>query len=131
MAQRLRECCLLGRCLHEFAIGSVTSNKPLEWTGHHLVSATPPYALCLPLRGSVRARPNNPVNSFGIRIAQPLFDGKGLSDEVEIVSSPGLLTITPSVHLGAGWVEAAAACDAHGLLDEITATRVDDDDCAW
>jgi hypothetical protein len=33
-------------------------------------------------------------------------------------------------HLGAGWVEAAAACDAHGLLDEITATRVDDDDCA-
>jgi hypothetical protein len=64
------------------------------------------------------------VHSFGIRIAQPLLDVTSLSDDVEIVSSPGLLTITPSVHLGAGWVEAAAACDAHGLLDEITATRV-------
>lgn len=31
------------------------ANKPLEWTGHHLLSATPPHALCLPLRGSVRS----------------------------------------------------------------------------
>ena len=30
------------------------SNKPLEWTGPHLVSALPPNAPCLPLRGSVR-----------------------------------------------------------------------------
>jgi hypothetical protein len=30
------------------------SNKPLEWTGHHLLSAPPPQAPCLPLRGSVR-----------------------------------------------------------------------------
>ncbi len=43
---------------------------------------------------SVRARPNNPLNSFGIRIAQPLLDVTGLSDEVEIVSLSGLLTIT-------------------------------------
>ncbi len=31
-----------------------TSNKPLEWTGHHQQSAAPPQAPCLPLRGSVR-----------------------------------------------------------------------------
>ena len=30
-----------------------TSNKPFEWTGHHQFSATPPQALCLPLKGSV------------------------------------------------------------------------------
>ena len=34
--------------------GRDTSNKPLEWTGHHQLSATPPQASCLPLRGSVR-----------------------------------------------------------------------------
>ena len=31
----------------------VPSNKPLEWTGLHLLSAAPPQAPCLPLRGSV------------------------------------------------------------------------------
>ena len=29
------------------------ANKPLEWTGHHQLSASPPQAPCLPLRGSV------------------------------------------------------------------------------
>jgi hypothetical protein len=28
-------------------------NKPFEWTGHHHLSASPPRALCLPLKGSV------------------------------------------------------------------------------
>ncbi len=31
------------------------ANKPLEWTGHLILSAAPPQAPCLPLRGSVRA----------------------------------------------------------------------------
>ncbi len=30
------------------------SNKPLEWTGHHKISATARQSPCLPLRGSVR-----------------------------------------------------------------------------
>jgi hypothetical protein len=30
------------------------ANKPLEWTGHPQLSASPPQASCLPLRGSVR-----------------------------------------------------------------------------
>jgi hypothetical protein len=33
---------------------SSSSNKPFEWTGHHQLSASPPQALCLPLKGSVR-----------------------------------------------------------------------------
>lgn len=37
---------LLGRCN--------SSNKPLEWTGHQMLSAWLPHAPCLPLRGSVR-----------------------------------------------------------------------------
>ena len=36
-----------------FPIGSVLSNKPLEWTGHPHPSASPLQPLCLPLRGSV------------------------------------------------------------------------------
>jgi len=32
----------------------IVPNKPLEWTGHHQLSATQPQVLCLPLRGSVR-----------------------------------------------------------------------------
>jgi hypothetical protein len=31
----------------------IVPNKPLEWTGHHQLSATQPQVLCLPLRGSV------------------------------------------------------------------------------
>jgi len=40
-----------GRCLWE----GDTSNKPFEWTGHHKLSATPPQASCLPLKGSVES----------------------------------------------------------------------------
>lgn len=29
------------------------ASKPLEWTGHPQLSASPPQASCLPLRGSV------------------------------------------------------------------------------
>ncbi|MFN9803508.1 MAG: hypothetical protein ACK54Y_06750 [Bacteroidota bacterium] len=29
------------------------SNKPFEWTGRQLLSASPPQAPCLPLKGSV------------------------------------------------------------------------------
>jgi|688.fasta_scaffold260470_3 hypothetical protein len=33
---------------------ATTSNKPLEWTGRQKLSSAPPFAPCLPLRGSVR-----------------------------------------------------------------------------
>jgi len=33
---------------------SDTSNKPFEWSGHHQLTASPPQAPCLPLKGGVR-----------------------------------------------------------------------------
>lgn len=70
-------------------------------------------------------------NSRGIRLAKPLLEVAGLADEVEIEAAPGVLTIRPSVHPRAGWAEAAAACNTEGLLDEMTATRFDDEEWAW
>ena len=36
------------------AMAERPANKPFEWTGRHLLSASPPQAPCLPLKGSVR-----------------------------------------------------------------------------
>ena len=69
-------------------------------------------------------------NSRGIRLAKPLLEAAGLTDEVEIEAAPGVLTIRPSLQPRAGWAEAAAACDAQGFLDEMTTTRFDDEEWA-
>jgi antitoxin MazE len=82
-------------------------------------------------RSVVRAKLVKIGNSRGIRLAKPLLEVAGLADEVEIEAAPGVLTIRPSVHPRAGWAEAAAACDEEGLLDEMTATRFDDEEWAW
>ncbi len=37
-------------------MASGTSNKPFEWTGRHQGLASPPQALCLPLKGSVSSK---------------------------------------------------------------------------
>lgn len=79
----------------------------------------------------VRAKLVKIGNSRGIRLAKPLLEVAGLADEVEIEAAPGVLTIRPSVHPRAGWAEAAAACNVEGLLDEMTATRFDDEEWAW
>ena len=79
----------------------------------------------------VRAKLVKIGNSRGIRLAKPLLEVAGLADEVEIEAAPGVLTIRPSLHRRAGWAEAAAACDAEGLLDEMTTTRFDDKEWAW
>jgi hypothetical protein len=63
---------------------------------------------CLPLRGSVA----------------------DLADEVEIEAAPGALTIGPSTHPRAGWAE-AAAFDPDGLLDQMTSTRLDNEEWSW
>ncbi len=79
----------------------------------------------------VRAKLVKIGNSRGIRLAKPLLEVAGLADEVEIEAAPGVLTIRPSLHPKTGWAEAAAACDAEGLLDEMTTTRFDDKEWAW
>ena len=70
-------------------------------------------------------------NSRGIRPAKPLLEVAGLADEIEIDAAPGVLTIRPSTHPRAGWVQAAAAFAPHGLLDEMTSTRFDDEEWSW
>lgn len=70
-------------------------------------------------------------NSRGIRLAKPLLEEAGLSDEVEIHASPGVLTITAVATARAGWAEAAAALAPEGLLDETISTKFDDEEWEW
>jgi antitoxin MazE len=81
----------------------------------------------------VRAKLVKIGNSRGIRLAKPLLEVAGLADEVEIEAAPGVLTIRPSAHPRAGWAEAAAAAslESEGLLDEMSATRFDDEEWSW
>lgn len=79
----------------------------------------------------VRAKLVKIGNSRGVRLAKPLLELAGLVDEVEIEASPGVLTIRPSAHPRAGWAEAAASFQPEGLIDEMSATRFDDDEWAW
>jgi hypothetical protein len=53
-----------------------------------------------------------------------------LADEVEIEAAPGALTIGPSTHPRAGCAE-AAAFDPDGLLDQMTSTRLDNEEWSW
>ena len=79
----------------------------------------------------MRARLVKIGNSRGLRLAKPLLEQAGLSDEVDIQAAPGLLTIRPVVRPRAGWAAAAAAVPPEGLLDVPSATRFDDDEWQW
>jgi len=79
----------------------------------------------------VRAKLVKIGNSRGVRLAKPLLEVAGLSDQVEIEAAPGVLTIRPSAHPRAGWAEAAAAVDPDGLLNEMSSTRFDDEEWSW
>jgi antitoxin MazE len=70
-------------------------------------------------------------NSRGLRLAKPLLEQAGLSDEVDIQAAPGVLTIRPVARPRAGWAEAAAAALSEGLLDAPSATRFDDEEWQW
>ena len=97
------------------------------WTEAPGVTTTyPPFCEAI----VVRAKLVKIGHSRGIRLAKPLLEVAGLSDEVEIEAAPGVLTIRPSMQPRPGWAEAAAACDAEGLLDEMTTTRFDDEEWA-
>ena len=84
--------------------------------------------LCKPI--VVRAKLVKIGNSRRIRLSKPLLEVAGLVDEVEIEAAPGVLTIRPSLQPRAGWAEAAAACEAERILDEMTTTRFDDEEWA-
>lgn len=73
-------------------------------------------------------------NSRGVRIAKPLLEEAGLTDEVEIRVRAGAVVITPRTRPRAGWAEAAARLantrDAR-LLDEPTPTHFDEAEWEW
>jgi len=73
-------------------------------------------------------------NSRGIRLAKPLLEEAGLTDEVEIRARAGAVVITPVASPRAGWAEAAARLARSteaGLLDEAAPTRFDDEEWDW
>ena len=70
-------------------------------------------------------------NSRGLRLAKPLLEAAGLTDEVEIHAVPGLLTIRPAAHPRAGWAEAASVLRPEGLEDEVTTTRFYEEEWTW
>lgn len=79
----------------------------------------------------MRARLVKIGNSRGLRLAKPLLEQAGLSDEVDIQAAPGLLTIRPVAIPRAGWAEAVAAAPPEGLLEAPSATRFGDDEWQW
>jgi antitoxin MazE len=79
----------------------------------------------------VRAKLVKIGNSRGVRLAKPMLEVAGLTDEVEIEVAPGVMTIRPSAQPRAGWAEAAAAFQPKGPIDEMTANRFDDEEWSW
>jgi antitoxin MazE len=70
-------------------------------------------------------------NSRGVRLAKPLLEEAGLTDEVEIRAQAGALIITSASAPRTGWAEAAAKFGPAELLDAPTATRFDDEEWEW
>lgn len=73
-------------------------------------------------------------NSRGVRIAKPLLEEAGLTDEVEIRARAGAVVITPRTRPRAGWAEAAARlakANQARLLDDPSPTRFDEEEWEW
>jgi len=70
-------------------------------------------------------------NSRGVRLAKPLLEEAGLTDEVEIRVQAGAVVITAVSAPRAGWADAAAKGRAAPLLDPPTLTQFDEDEWQW
>jgi antitoxin MazE len=70
-------------------------------------------------------------NSRGIRLARPLRQETGLTDEADIQAGPGVLPKTLVASRRVGWAEAAAAVEPEALLEEPSSTRCDDQEWVW
>lgn len=79
----------------------------------------------------MRARLVQIGNSRGLRLAKPLLEEAGLTDEVEIRAEAGALIITPVQSPRAGWAEAAAKYGPAKLIDPPTHTKFDDEEWTW
>ncbi len=70
-------------------------------------------------------------NSRGVRLAKPLIEEAGLTDEVEIRAQGGAVIITSVAAPRAGWADAIDRWGPAALLDAPSATRFDEDEWAW
>ena len=70
-------------------------------------------------------------NSRGVRLAKPLLEEAGLTDEVEIRVQAGAVVITAVSAPRAGWADAAAKGGPVPLLDPPTMTRFAEDAWEW
>jgi antitoxin MazE len=79
----------------------------------------------------MRARLVQIGNSRGVRLAKPLLEEAGLTDEVEIRAQTGALIITAVRSPRAGWADAAAKYGPSKLLDAPDNTKFDDEAWTW
>jgi antitoxin MazE len=70
-------------------------------------------------------------NSRGVRLAKPMLEEAGLTDEVNIRARPGSVIITAVSAPRVGWAAAAAKFGPAGLLDAPLATRFDSEEWEW
>lgn len=76
----------------------------------------------------MRARLVQIGNSRGLRLAKPLLEEAGLTDEVDIRAEAGALIITAVKSPRAGWAEAAQKYGPAKLIDAPSNTKFDDDE---
>ena len=79
----------------------------------------------------MRARLVQIGNSRGLRLAKPLLEEAGLTDEVEIRAEAGALIITSVKSPRAGWADAAAKYGPAKLIDTPSNTKFDDLEWTW
>ena len=70
-------------------------------------------------------------NSRGVRLAKPIIEEAGLTEEVEIRVQGGAVVITAVSAARRGWAEAIAKFGPPPLLDPPTPTRFDLEEWAW
>jgi len=79
----------------------------------------------------MRARLVRIGNSRGLRLAKPLLEEAGLTDEVEIRAQAGALIITAVQSPRAGWAAAATKYGPSKLIDPPSNTKFDDEEWTW
>lgn len=83
---------------------------------------------------TIRTRIIKIGNSQGIRIAKPLLEQSGISEDVDIEVQAGCLILRAASRPRAKWSEAFATMTAQGddlLLDEMIATDWDVQEWEW
>lgn len=70
-------------------------------------------------------------NSRGVRLAKPIIEQAGLTEEVEVRVEGGAVIITSSATPRAGWAEAVSANQPSGLIDPPSNTQFDETEWTW